>query len=246
MIIFQIAAEGAGSSMSKSLMVALDFPSKQEVEAFLSSFQEPLYVKIGMELFYKEGPDIIRYVKEKGHSVFLDLKLHDIPNTVKRAMRNLASLGVDMVNVHAAGGSLMMKAAIEGLEEGAKGGKRPKIIAVTQLTSTSEQLMQQELLIHQSMDETVLHYAKNAQISGMDGVVCSVHEVKSIHNTCGTDFITVTPGIRLSDDVGDQVRVATPKLARELGSDFIVVGRSITQADDPKIAYETVRQQWEG
>ncbi|WP_416826912.1 orotidine-5'-phosphate decarboxylase [Ectobacillus polymachus] len=232
--------------MSKSLMVALDFPSKQEVEAFLSPFQEPLYVKIGMELFYKEGPEIIHYVKEKGHSVFLDLKLHDIPNTVKRAMRNLASLGVDMVNVHAAGGSLMMKAAIEGLEEGAKEGKRPKIIAVTQLTSTSEQLMQQELLIHGSMDETVLHYAKNAQISGMDGVVCSVHEVNSIHNTCGTDFITVTPGIRLSNDVGDQVRVATPKLARELGSDFIVVGRSITQADNPKIAYETVRQQWEG
>ncbi|MFX3622614.1 MAG: orotidine-5'-phosphate decarboxylase [Ectobacillus sp.] len=235
--------------MSKSLIVALDFPSKQEVAAFLGHFQdEPLFVKVGMELFYKEGPEIIAYLKEQGHHIFLDLKLHDIPNTVKSAMRNLASLEVDIVNVHAAGGTAMMKAALQGLEEGTKEGKRrPLCIAVTQLTSTSEEVMNNELWIAKPLEETVLHYAKLAQDSGLDGVVCSTLEVKKLKEVCGDRFITVTPGIRMaSDETADQVRIATPARARELGSSYIVVGRSITKAKDPRKAYETVKQQWEG
>ncbi|MBO9130234.1 orotidine-5'-phosphate decarboxylase [Bacillus sp. 165] len=235
--------------MSQSLIVALDFPSKKEVEQFLASFNgKSLFVKVGMELFYKEGPSIITYLKEQGHSIFLDLKLHDIPNTVKSAMRSLASLEVDMVNVHAAGGTKMMQAALEGLEEGtAAGKKRPLCIAVTQLTSTSEEVMQQELWINKPLEETVLHYAKLAQESGLDGVVCSTLEVPSIRKICGDHFFTVTPGIRLaSDAVNDQVRVATPATARENGCSYIVVGRSITKAENPLAAYEMISKQWEG
>ncbi|WP_028398946.1 orotidine-5'-phosphate decarboxylase [Ectobacillus panaciterrae] len=234
--------------MAQSLIVALDFRSKQEVEMFLGNFEnEKLYVKVGMELFYKEGPAIITYLKEKGHHIFLDLKLHDIPNTVKSAMRNLASLGVDMVNVHAAGGTAMMKAALEGLEEGRQEGtKRPLCIAVTQLTSTSEDVMKREIWIEKSLEETVVHYAKLAQESGLDGVVCSTLEVPKLQEVCGKDFVTVTPGIRMtSDNANDQVRVATPARARELGSSYIVVGRSITKAEQPYKAYQEVKRQWE-
>lgn len=230
-------------------IVALDFPSQREVEQFLSHFgEEQLFVKVGMELFYREGTSILKYLKERNHRIFLDLKLHDIPNTVKSAMRNLAILGVDMVNVHAAGGVSMMKAALEGLQEGTPAGqKRPICIAVTQLTSTSEEVMQRELWIEKSLEETVLHYAKLAQDSGLDGVVCSTLEVPNIRNKCGEEFVTVTPGIRMADDqVNDQVRIATPARARELGSTYIVVGRSITKAANPREAYETVTKQWEG
>jgi orotidine-5'-phosphate decarboxylase len=233
----------------QSLIVALDFPSKKEVEQFLAAFNgKQLFVKVGMELFYKEGPSIITYLKKQGHAIFLDLKLHDIPNTVKSAMRSLANLEVDMVNVHAAGGTKMMKAALEGLEESTPAGKkRPICIAVTQLTSTSEETMQQELWIDKPLEETVLHYAKMAKESGLDGVVCSTLEVPSIRETCGENFVTVTPGIRLaSDEVNDQVRVATPETAREYGCSYIVVGRSITKAENPLAAYETIHQQWEG
>ncbi|CAM4028552.1 orotidine 5'-phosphate decarboxylase [Bacillus manliponensis] len=235
--------------MSQSLIVALDFPSKAEVEQFLCHFEgEKLFVKVGMELFYKEGPAIITYLKENGHEIFLDLKLHDIPNTVKSAMRSLASLDVDMINVHAAGGSSMMKAALEGLEEGKKEGKkRPICIAVTQLTSTSEEMMREEIAIEKTLEETVAHYAKLAQESGLDGVVCSTLEVPNLREVCGANFVTVTPGIRLaSDDVNDQVRVATPERARKLGSSYIVVGRSITKAKNPLEAYKMVKEQWEG
>ncbi|UOY93702.1 orotidine-5'-phosphate decarboxylase [Ectobacillus sp. JY-23] len=230
------------------LIVALDFPNRQEVAGFLQHFgDERLYVKVGMELFYKEGPSIIAYLKEKGHDVFLDLKLHDIPNTVKSAMRSLADLGVDMVNVHAAGGTAMMKAALEGLQEGTQGKKRPLCIAVTQLTSTSEEMMNRELWIEKSLIDTVSHYAKLAKESGLDGVVCSTLEVPMLREHCGQDFITVTPGIRMgSDDTQDQVRVATPARARELGSDYIVVGRSITKAENPYQAYQTIKEEWEG
>lgn len=237
------------ANMSQSLIVALDFPGKQDVEQFLHHFEgEELFVKVGMELFYKEGPAIITYLKEKGHKIFLDLKLHDIPNTVKSAMRSLASLDVDMVNVHAAGGSSMMKAAIEGLEEGKQEGKeRPICIAVTQLTSTSEAMMKKEIGIEKTLEEAVAHYAKLTKESGLDGVVCSTLEVPKLREVCGNEFVTVTPGIRLaSDDLNDQVRVATPKRARELGSSYIVVGRSITKAENPFGAYKTVKQQWEG
>lgn len=230
-------------------IVALDFPSQKEVEQFLAHFGgESLFVKVGMELFYREGTGIITYLKEQGHRIFLDLKLHDIPNTVKSAMRNLAILGVDMVNVHAAGGTNMMKAALEGLQEGTPEGKeRPICIAVTQLTSTSEEVMQTELWIEKSLEETVLHYAKLAQDSGLDGVVCSTLEVPKIREACGEDFVTVTPGIRMADDnVDDQVRIATPARARELGSTYIVVGRSITKAENPLEAYKKVTEQWEG
>lgn len=230
-------------------IVALDFPSQKEVEQFLAQFgEETLFVKVGMELFYREGTSIITYLKEQGHRIFLDLKLHDIPNTVKSAMRNLAILGVDMVNVHAAGGTNMMKAALEGLQEGTPEGKeRPICIAVTQLTSTSQEVMQKELWIEKSLEETVLHYAKLAQDSGLDGVVCSTLEVPKIREACGEGFVTVTPGIRMADDkVDDQVRIATPARARELGSTYIVVGRSITKAENPLEAYKKVTDQWEG
>ena len=226
------------------IIVALDFPSKKEAFAFLDKFSRPIYVKVGMELFYKEGPEIIKEIKARGHEIFLDLKLHDIPNTVKSAMRNLAALNVDMVNVHAAGGKKMMAAALEGLEEGSVGGKRPLCIAVTQLTSTSPEMLKEELLIETELAQTAAHYAKMAKEAGLDGVVCSVHEAKKIHETCGDDFLTITPGIRpAGSSKDDQVRIATPAYAKEQKSDFIVVGRPITQAPDSAAAYEAILQE---
>ncbi|ASB69659.1 orotidine-5'-phosphate decarboxylase [Bacillus subtilis] len=230
-------------------IIALDFASAEETLAFLAPFQqEPLFVKVGMELFYQEGPSIVKQLKERNCELFLDLKLHDIPTTVNKAMKRLASLGVDLVNVHAAGGKKMMQAALEGLEEGTPAGKkRPSLIAVTQLTSTSEQIMKDELLIEKSLIDTVVHYSKKAEESGLDGVVCSVHEAKAIYQAVSPSFLTVTPGIRMSDDAAnDQVRVATPAIAREKGSSAIVVGRSITKAEDPVKAYKAVRLEWEG
>lgn len=230
-------------------IIALDFASAEETLAFLAPFQqEPLFVKVGMELFYQERPLIVKQLKERNCELFLDLKLHDIPTTVNKAMKRLASLGVDLVNVHAAGGKKMMQAALEGLEEGTPAGKkRPSLIAVTQLTSTSEQIMKDELLIEKSLIDTVVHYSKQAEESGLDGVVCSVHEAKAIYQAVSPSFLTVTPGIRMSEDAGnDQVRVATPAIAREKGSSAIVVGRSITKAEDPVKAYKAVRLEWEG
>ncbi|MGP3607838.1 orotidine-5'-phosphate decarboxylase [Anoxybacteroides rupiense] len=233
--------------MDQPFIVALDFQSREEVEAFLRPFvREPLFIKVGMELYYQEGPDIITALKKQGHHIFLDLKLHDIPNTVKQAMKGLARLGIDLVNVHAAGGTSMMKAALEGLEAGTpSGATRPACIAVTQLTSTSEQMMQRELWISRTMAETVLHYALLAQESGLDGVVCSAKEVPLIREHCGASFLTVTPGIRFADEeANDQARVVTPKEARKFGSSFVVVGRSITRAADPHAAYERLKQEW--
>ncbi|ARB36950.1 orotidine-5'-phosphate decarboxylase [Bacillus subtilis] len=230
-------------------IIALDFASAEETLAFLAPFQqEPLFVKVGMELFYQEGPSIVKQLKERNCELFLDLKLHDIPTTVNKAMKRLASLGVDLVNVHATGGKKMMQAALEGLEEGTPAGKkRPSLIAVTQLTSTSEQIMKDELLIEKSLIDTVVHYSKQAEESGLDGVVCSVHEAKAIYQAVSPSFLTVTPGIRMSEDAAnDQVRVATPAIAREKGSSAIVVGRSITKAEDPVKAYKAVRLEWEG
>ncbi|MEW5068265.1 orotidine-5'-phosphate decarboxylase [Bacillus subtilis] len=230
-------------------IIALDFASGEETLAFLAPFQqEPLFVKVGMELFYQEGPSIVKQLKERNCELFLDLKLHDIPTTVNKAMKRLASLGVDLVNVHAAGGKKMMQAALEGLEEGTPAGKkRPSLIAVTQLTSTSEQIMKDELLIEKSLIDTVVHYSKQAEESGLDGVVCSVHEAKAIYQAVSPSFLTVTPGIRMAEDAAnDQVRVATPAIAREKGSSAIVVGRSITKAEDPVKAYKAVRLEWEG
>ena len=226
--------------MSKT-MIALDFSDKESVMTFLDKFQEPVYVKVGMELTYAFGFEMIREIKKRGHQIFLDLKLHDIPNTVKNGMKNLAKLDVDMVNLHAAGGSSMMKAAIEGLNEGAIHGKRPLCIAVTQLTSTSQEMMNEELRIAGSVQDTVIAYAKLAKESGLDGVVCSVHEARAIHEACGNDFLTVTPGIRLaSDSKDDQKRVATPDYANEQGCDYIVVGRSITKSEDPVKTYDLI------
>ncbi|WP_027408195.1 orotidine-5'-phosphate decarboxylase [Anoxybacteroides tepidamans] len=233
--------------MDQPFIVALDFQSRKEVEAFLRPFvNEPLFVKVGMELYYQEGPNIIAALKEQGHRIFLDLKLHDIPNTVKQAMKGLARLGVDLVNVHAAGGTNMMKAALEGLDAGTPSGMaRPLCIAVTQLTSTSEEMLHHELWIERPMEEAVLHYASLAQESGLDGVVCSAREVPLIREQCGTAFITVTPGIRFADDeTNDQVRVVTPKEAQKLGSSFIVIGRSITRAADPYAAYARLKREW--
>ncbi|WP_276733628.1 orotidine-5'-phosphate decarboxylase [Bacillus sp. (in: firmicutes)] len=230
-------------------IIALDFASAEETLAFLAPFQkEPLFVKVGMELFYQEGPSIVKQLKERNCELFLDLKLHDIPTTVNKAMKRLAGLGVDLVNVHAAGGKNMMRAALEGLEEGTPAGKkRPSLIAVTQLTSTSEQMMKDELLIQRPLIDTVVHYSKLAEESGLDGVVCSVHEAKAIYEAVSPSFLTVTPGIRMSEDASnDQIRVATPAIAREKGSSAIVVGRSITKAADPVKAYEAVRLEWEG
>lgn len=236
--------EGAGN-MSKTI-IALDFSNQEQVLSFLKDFEQPVMVKIGMELTYACGLDIIGKVKELGHSIFLDLKLHDIPNTVKGGMKNLASLGVDIVNVHAAGGIDMMKAAIEGLEQGAQ-GKRPLCIAVTQLTSTSKEMMNNELGIEGEVIDCVIHYAKNAKEAGLDGVVCSVHEVQAIHQACGEDFLCVTPGIRLAqDDVNDQKRVATPELAYQQGSDYIVVGRSITGSKQPNQTYKIIEEMMNG
>ena len=227
--------------MNRDVIIACDFKNKADTMAFLDKFQEEKpFVKIGMELFYGEGPDIVRAIKDRGHKIFLDLKLHDIPNTVNKAMRNLARLGVDMTNVHAAGTIDMMKAALEGLAEGAS-GERALLIAVTQLTSTSEARMQKELLIGASMEETVAHYARNTKEAGLDGVVCSPLEAAIVKSACGREFITVTPGIRYPDgNMGDQSRVMTPAKARETGTEFIVVGRPITQAEDVVAAYRRV------
>jgi len=223
--------------MGKDVIVACDFPSAGETLAFLDRLgAEAPFVKIGMELFYAEGPEIVRTLKKRGCKVFLDLKLHDIPNTVKKAMAVLSGLGADIVNVHAAGTSAMMKAALEGLTR--PDGTRPLLIAVTQLTSTDEETMQRELLIGQSMPETVMHYARNARSAGLDGVVCSPLEAEAVHEACGRGFLTVTPGVRFSDgDRGDQKRVMTPEEAKKIGSDYIVVGRPITAAADPAAAY---------
>ena len=225
--------------MSKrDVIIACDFSSKEQTLNFLDKFtgRKP-FVKIGMELFYAEGPEIVRTIKARGHRIFLDLKLHDIPNTVKKAMSVLRNLDVDMTNVHAAGTVDMMRAAVEGLTR--EDGTRPLLIAVTQLTSTSEERMQKELLIGASINDTIVKYAENAKAAGLDGVVCSPLEAAMVKDACGKEFMTVTPGVRFADgDVGDQVRVTTPERANEIGSDFIVVGRPITAADDPVAAYE--------
>ena len=223
--------------MGKDVIIALDFASSKQVFDFLDLFKEEKpFVKLGMELYYSQGADMVRAIKARGHKVFLDLKLHDIPNTVKKSMAVLSSLDVDMVNLHASGGSLMMKAALEGLTR--PDGTRPLLIAVTQLTSTSEEMMHNELLISSPLDKTVMHYAKNASDSGLDGVVCSPLEAAKVHDVCGKNFCTVTPGIRFDDaSKGDQVRITTPARAKEIGSDYIVVGRPITQAEDPVAAY---------
>lgn len=223
---------------NRAVIVACDFSSKEELFAFLDKFDDgALYVKVGMELFYAEGPAIIREIKRRGHKIFLDLKLHDIPNTVEKAMAVLKNLNVDMVNLHAAGGKKMMEAAIRGLTRA--DGTRPLLIAVTQLTSTSQEVMENELLIEKPIDEVVISYAQNAKSAGLDGVVCSPLEAAKVKSACGNGFLTVTPGIRFADgDVGDQVRVTTPAKAKEIGSDFIVVGRPVTKADDVKAAYE--------
>lgn len=229
-------------------IIALDFATKSEVLQFLKPFNEKLFVKVGMELYFQEGPTIVNDLKERGHDVFLDLKLHDIPNTVKSAMKGLANLGADLVNVHAAGGLRMMEDAIEGLEAGTSTGKtRPLIIGVTQLTSTSEQQMKEEQNIHSSLHDSVLHYASLSKQAGLDGVVCSVLEAASIKEVCGQQFLRVTPGIRLNDGQGhDQIRIATPKVARLEGSSLIVVGRAITQSNNAVETYHMVKQQWEG
>ena len=224
--------------MGKDVIIACDFSSKEETLAFLDRFSgKKPYVKIGMELFYAAGPEIVREIKARGHRIFLDLKLHDIPNTVKKSMAVLSKLDVDMVNLHAAGTKAMMEAALDGVTR--QDGTRPLVIAVTQLTSTSQERMQEELLISAPMDETVMHYAANAAAAGLDGVVCSPMEAGKVHEKCGAGFLTITPGIRFADgDKGDQVRVTTPARAKEIGSDYIVVGRPITAAEDPTAAYE--------
>ncbi len=224
--------------MGKDVIIACDFASKADTLAFLDKFEnKSLYLKIGMELFYAEGPDIVREIKARGHKIFLDLKLHDIPNTVKKAMNVLSRLDVDMCNLHAAGTCAMMEAALEGLTR--PDGTRPLLIAVTQLTSTSQERMTEDLLIDQPIDKVVMHYAQNAKKSGLDGIVCSPLEAGKVHDTCGKDFVTVTPGVRFADgDKGDQVRVMTPAEAKKIGSDYIVVGRPITAAADPVAAYD--------
>ncbi len=224
--------------MGKDVIVACDFAKADQVFDFLDRFtgRKP-FVKIGMELFYAEGPQIVRDIKKRGHKIFLDLKLHDIPNTVKKAMSVLSNLDVDICNLHAAGTVSMMEAALEGLTR--KDGSRPLLIAVTQLTSTDQERMENDLLIHEPMDKVVMHYAQNAKKAGLDGVVCSPLEAGKVHDLCGETFLTVTPGVRFADgDVGDQKRVMTPAEAKKIGSDYIVVGRPITAADDPVAAYE--------
>ncbi len=223
--------------MGKDVIVACDFSSAQATFDFLDKFtEEKPFVKIGMELYYAEGPSIVREIKKRGHKIFLDLKLHDIPNTVKKSMAVLSKLNVDMTNVHAAGTVVMMKAALEGLTR--EDGTRPILIAVTQLTSTSEERMQNELLINASINDTIIKYADNAKEAGLDGVVCSPLEAGMVKDSCGKEFMTVTPGVRFADgDIGDQVRVTTPEKAKKIGSDYIVVGRPITAADDPVAAY---------
>ena len=228
------------------VIIALDFKDMETSLKFLDQFNESLYVKVGMELFYGSGLEIIKEIKKRGHKIFLDLKLHDIPNTVKKAMTNLAKLGVDLINLHAAGGSIMMKAAMEGLIEGSN-GQRPLLIAVTQLTSTSKEMMNNEQLIPGEVIDSVVNYAKVAKESGLDGIVCSPLEVKLVKEVCGKEFLTVTPGIRLaSNNKDDQVRITTPSMAREIGSDFIVVGRPITQAENPVEAYNQIAKEFLG
>ena len=223
--------------MNRDVIITCDFNGKDELYAFLDQFtEEKPFLKIGMELFYAEGPAIVRELKARGHKIFLDLKLHDIPNTVKKAMAVLSNLDVDMCNVHAGGTIAMMEAALEGLTR--SDGTRPLLIAVTQLTSTSEERMQNDLLIDRPLEEVVMHYAANTKIAGLDGVVCSPLEAGKVKEVCGKEFLTVTPGVRFADgDKGDQVRITTPAKAREIGSDYIVVGRPITQAADPVAAY---------
>ncbi|MBS7315595.1 MAG: orotidine-5'-phosphate decarboxylase [Clostridiaceae bacterium] len=223
--------------MNRDVIIACDFKNRAETLAFLDRFtEEKPYLKIGMELFYAEGPSIVRELKSRGHKIFLDLKLHDIPNTVKSAMAVLSSLDVDMCNLHAGGTIAMMEAALEGLMR--PDGTRPLLIGVTQLTSTSEERMREDLLIERPIEEVVAHYARNTKKAGLDGVVCSPLEAARVKEVCGADFLTVTPGVRFADgDIGDQSRIATPARAKELGSDFIVVGRPITRAEDPVAAY---------
>lgn len=232
--------------MAKDVIIACDFDSAEKTFEFLDKFKEKKpFVKIGMELFYAEGPSIVREIKARGHKIFLDLKLHDIPNTVKKSMAVLSGLDVDMTNLHAAGTINMMKAAIEGLTR--EDGTRPMLIAVTQLTSTDQESMEKDLLIKEKMADVVIHYAKNAMISGLDGVVCSPLEAGVVHEACGKDFVTVTPGVRFSDgEVGDQKRVMTPTEARKIGSDYIVMGRPITTAKDPVEAYERALKEFLG
>ena len=223
--------------MGKDVIIACDFSSAETCLAFLDKFtEEKPFVKIGMELYYAEGPSIVKALKARGHKVFLDLKLHDIPNTVKKSMSVLRDLGADIVNLHAAGTITMMEAALEGLTR--PDGTRPLLIAVTQLTSTSQERMTADLLIDRPIDEVVLHYASNAKKAGLDGIVCSPLEAGKVHDTCGAEFLTITPGVRFADgEIGDQVRVMTPAQAKEIGSDYIVVGRPITAAADPVAAY---------
>ena len=232
--------------MGKDVIIACDFAGKAECMSFLDKFTgvKP-FVKIGMELFYAEGPQIVRDIKARGHKIFLDLKLHDIPNTVKKSMAVLSRLDVDMCNLHAGGTVAMMEAAVEGLTR--PDGTRPILIAVTQLTSTSEERMRSDLLIEKPMEEVVMHYALNAKRAGLDGVVCSPLEAAAVHSVCGKEFYTVTPGIRFADgDKGDQSRVTTPERAKEIGSDYIVVGRPITAAEDPVAAYERCVKEFVG
>ena len=226
--------------MGKDVIVACDFASAEATFAFLDKFagcsRKP-FVKIGMELYYAEGPSIVKAIKARGHKIFLDLKLHDIPNTVKKAMNVLSNLDVDITNLHAAGATAMMQGALEGLTR--PDGTRPLLIAVTQLTSTDQESMERDLLIHEPIDQVVMHYAKTAKEAGLDGIVCSPLESGKVHDVCGKDFLTVTPGVRFADgDVGDQKRVMTPEQAKKIGSDYIVVGRPITAASDPVAAYK--------
>lgn len=232
--------------MGKDVIVACDFASAKQVFDFLDLFtQRKPFVKIGMELFYAEGPQIVKEIKKRGHKIFLDLKLHDIPNTVKKSMAVLSNLDVDLCNLHAGGTVRMMEAALEGLTRA--DGTRPLLIAVTQLTSTDQESMENDLLIHEPIDKVVMHYAANAKKAGLDGVVCSPLEAQKVHETCGNDFITVTPGVRFADgEVGDQKRVMTPAQAKEIGSDYIVVGRPITAADDPVAAYNRCVKEFVG
>lgn len=227
-------------------IIALDFPDRETTLNFLDNFKDlkdKPFVKIGMELFYSEGPEIVREIKRRGHKIFLDLKLHDIPNTVKSAMKVLSALNVDIVNVHASGGKKMMKEALEGLTR--EDGSRPLLIAVTQLTSTSQQMLNEELLIDRSVEDTIASYARNAMEAGLDGVVCSPLEASLVKEACGKDFLTVTPGVRFSDSSqDDQVRITTPAKAREGGSDFIVVGRPITRSDNPLASYQRCQKEF--
>ena len=232
--------------MKRDVIIACDFASREATLAFLDKFTDVKpFVKIGMELYYAEGPEIVREIKRRGHKIFLDLKLHDIPNTVKKAMSVLRNLDVDVTNLHAAGTTAMMKAAIEGLTR--EDGTRPLLIAVTQLTSTDQEAMENDLLIKAPIDEVVMHYAETAKNAGLDGVVCSPLEAGKVHDRCGKQFLTVTPGVRFADgDVGDQKRVMTPAAAREIGSDLIVVGRPITAAEDPVAAYKRCVREFVG